>query len=144
MIFAWVRMVRGLIPLVPLPIVAVAMHGCSNISMWALRSGVWAAPVTPLASRFLTCWAPGRSSGAQLPCQSRTLQRGMSAELLLRLCEPCVPPTAPHGCEVWGLHGLSTLANPSICLGPCMMCMGTCKGRAALATSHPHTLCGAC
>ena len=144
MIFAWVRMLRGLIPLVPLHIVAVAMHGCSNISMWALCSGAWAVPVTALASRFLTCWALGPSSRAQLQRQSRTLQRGMSAVLLLRLCKPCVPPTAPHGCEVWGLQGLSTLASRSICLGPCMMCMGTCKGMAALATSHPHTLCGAC
>ena len=59
---------------------------------------------------------------AQLRQQYGKLQCSMSAGLLLRLYDACVPPTASYGCEVWGLRSL--LVGDSR------------RGWAALASSH--------
>ena len=74
-----------------------------NLTFGKLHRNMWGA------------WAQLRQQYGKLHCS-------MSAGLLLRLYEACVPPTASYGCEVWGLRSLPGGDSR--------------RGRAALASSH--------
>lgn len=74
-----------------------------NLTFGKLQRNMWGA------------WAQLRQQYGKLRCS-------LSVDLLLRLYDACVPPTACYGCEVWGLRSLPAGDSK--------------KGRAALASAH--------